>query len=161
MMKTAWIAWMMLALSVACGGDEEGSQPTFDAGPQVDAGPRIIDFLGTWSATSHVFTNNADTAETYGRIANGGETRMVVLAGGNTRTFVTQEGDESAYDGTLEVVGDVLRLTTNESPPRFWNWSFELNGSTLTLEDTEQEFDFTLSGAAPVSATENIVLELQ
>lgn len=148
-----------LLLLIGCGGNEDGETPaTVDAGPRSDAGIRTIDLEGTWSASVHLFTSNINAADTYDRIASGGETRMVVLVGGGTRTFVTQEGVESAYDGTLEVIGDTVRLTSAETPPRVWNWSFSLSDGTLTLDDPNQEFDFTLASGTPVPAAEHIVL---
>lgn len=163
-MKTnfAQLLFASSLLLCSCSSSDDGdSQASVDAGPRADAGLRAIDLLGTWSASVHLFTDSADATETYDRIASGGETRMVVLAGGGTRTFVIQEGEESAYDGTLQVVGDTLRLTTIESPPRFWNWSFSLAGETLTLDEPNQEFDFTLADGAPVPATEHVVFDLK
>lgn len=149
-----------LALAGACGSDDPEVEAPLDAGPSADAGVRTIDLVGSWQATSHVFTNNADSAQTYDVLGTGGETRMTVLTGGGTRTFRTINGASDDHDSMLAIVGDILRSTTNESPPRIWNWSFNLTGDTLTLDDAGQNFDFTLAGGTEVDATEHIVFVL-
>ncbi len=103
-MKSTALLSCIVALTFvgACGDSDGDAAPTFDAGPTADAGVRAIDLLGTWNATSHTFTNNADSNETYDVLGTGGETRMTVLAGGGTRTFRTIDGASDDHDSMLE-----------------------------------------------------------
>ena len=131
-----------------------------DSATEAD-GITLADFTGTWQASSHSFTNNADAGETFDLIANGGETRVTVLSGGRARTWVTIGTFSDEWDAQLSINGNVVTATPEEATRPVRNYVFTLVGSTLTLTDSDSEFDFTLSGGDEVPATEMMVLVRQ
>ncbi len=132
-----------------------------DSGTTEVEGITIDDFTGTWQASSHTYTNNANESETFDLIANGGETRITVLSGGRARTWVTIGTFYDEWDAQLSVSGNVVTSTPVESTRPVRRFTFTLSGDDLTLEDATSEFDFTLSGGTGVSATESLVLARQ
>lgn len=138
-----------------------------DQGPPDDT-VAIADLLGTWRASSHLFTDNANSTVKFDLIASGGETRMTVLASGGARTWITI-GDCDAgpnppclyydeFDAALSISGDVLTVTPVEPSREVSKWRFTLEAGTLTLIRSDSMFDFTLQGGPMVPATERIVL---
>ena len=132
-----------------------------DSVTEVADGISINDFTGTWNASSHNFTNNADAGESFDLIANGGETRITVLSGGRARTWVTIGTFSDEWDAQLSVSGNVLTSTPAESTRPVRHFVFSLAGNNLSLEDADSEFDFTLSDGPEVPATESLVLVRQ
>lgn len=131
-----------------------------DSGTEAD-GITIGDFTGTWQASSHTFTNNADAGETFDLIANGGDTRVTVLSGGRARTWVTIGTFSDEWDAQLSINGNVLTSTPAEATRPVIHYVFSLVGDVLTLTNSDAEFDFTLSGGAEVPATQVVVLVRQ
>jgi hypothetical protein len=115
----------------------------------------INDFVGSWSATSHVFTSNSNPSETLEVIAAGGEVRFTVLAGGGTRTWFDLGDFHDEWDAqvTLNAAGNLLTSTPVEASRGVRNYTFTLVGNTLTLTNTSASFDFTLTGAPETAAT--------
>lgn len=138
----ALFAALMLTCSLACNNDD-------NAEPNVT----ISDFEGNWTATSHIHTNNSNPAQTLDIIAMGGEIRFTTLPGGGTRTWVVfgTFSDEWDAQGTLN--GNKITMKPVESTRPSKIYTFEFVGDTLILTNTKDEFDFTLSGATPVSTT--------
>jgi hypothetical protein len=130
----------------ACG---DSSEPT-----AVDT-LTIEDFVGSWSATSMVFTSNVNAGETFDVIAAGGEHRFTMLSGGRTRTWLDLGDFHDEWDAlvTLNSTRDMLTSTPAEASRPVEQFTFTLEGSTLTLTNTSSSFDFTLTGAAETSAT--------
>lgn len=124
-------------------------------------GVTLDDFTGSWTATSVVHTNNANSSEQFDIIANGGETRVTVLAGGKARTWVEFGTFMDEWDAQLSVSGNTLTSTPAEAVRGVRTFTFALVGNTLTLTDANASFDFTLSGATEVSATEVTILTRQ
>jgi hypothetical protein len=131
-----------------------------DGGTDVDT-ITIDDFVGSWSASSQVFPSHGDPNETFDLIANGGETRMTVLSHGGARTWVEFGTFADEWDAQLMVDGNMLTSTPVEASRPVRHFSFVHDGDTVTLTNTDDAFDFTLSGADPVPATMVIVLERQ
>jgi hypothetical protein len=115
----------------------------------------IEDFVGSWSATSQVFTSNADPNETFDAISAGGEARFTMLSGGRTRHWFDLGDFHDEWDTlvTLNNAGDMLTSTPEEASRPVQHYTFILDGNTLTLTNTSGSFDFTLTGAAGTSAT--------
>jgi len=115
----------------------------------------IEDFVGSWSATSEVFTSNINSSETFDLIAAGGEHRFTMLSGGATRTWVDLGDFHDEWDAlvTLNSAGDMLTSTPVEASRGVRQFTFTLDGNTLTLTSTNASFDFTLTGAPGTSAT--------
>ena len=141
------------AVLSACGGD--GSEP---AGPDLLT---IEDFVGSWSATSQVFTSNSNPSETFDVISAGGEHRITMLTGGRTRSWfeLGDFSDECDALVTLNSARDLLTSTPEEASRPVQTYTFTLVGNTLTLTNTSESFDFTLSGAEGTSATMVVVYQ--
>jgi hypothetical protein len=140
---------LVLVTSAACGGDD-GTAPDVTT---------VADLVGSWTATSQVFSNNANSAETFDWIGNGGETRVTVLTGGRSRTWTSIGTFSDEWDAQLSISGAVLTSTPAESTRPVERFTFSLNGDVLTLTNASTAFDFTLTGAATVPATVSLVLQ--
>ena len=125
----------LLAVTVVAGcGDSNG--------PGTEA--TINALAGTWNATSLVFTNNANSSETFDLIADGGSFSITFTAAGGFSGSSTFEGDTDTFSGTFEVQGSNLIISeTGESGPE--TIAFTLSGNTLTLT-LDDEFDFDDDG---------------
>lgn len=134
---------VVLLLAVgACGGDDPTS-----------AGLTIDDLVGSWTATSAVFTNNANASETFDVVDAGGEVRFTMLSGGNTRIWTDDGTTPDEFDAAVTLSGSTLTIDPVEAGRETAVFAITLAGNVLTMTDTDSEFDFTLSGATPVSAT--------
>ena len=145
----AVLACLVLVLS-ACDSDSSN-----------DDSVTVEDFNGTWQATSHVFRNNANTAQSFDIIAVGGETRITVLTGGRARIWVSLADFSDEWDAGLSISGNTLTMDPAEAGRPTEQWTFSLNGSVLSMTRIDSEFDFTLQGGSEVSATQSITLVKQ
>ena len=143
---------LLLALAAGCGGDDNPTEP-----PPPASGTTIADVVGSWSATSSVHTNNADSSETLDAIAAGAELRFTMLTGGGTRTWVEFGAFSDEWDAAVTISGSALTSNPVEEGRPTRVFQFTLVGGVLTLTDANSEFDFTLADGAPVSTTEVIV----
>ena len=125
-----------------------------DEGPDMDDGGLTVeDFVGTWVASSHVYVNNADAAQSFDLVANGGESRITVLSGGRARTWVTIGTFSDEWDSGFSIDGNSLTTVPVEAGRPTRTFMFTLTGDALTLVNASDAFDFTLTGATPVPAT--------
>lgn len=117
-------------------------------------GITIEDFVGSWSATSMVFTSVTDSSRTLDLIAAGGEYRFTMLDGGRTRSWVEigEFVDEWDSQITLNAAGDLLTSRPAESTRPTQRLTFVLNGPSLTLATNDVTFDFTMTGAPETPA---------
>lgn len=132
---------LLLALG-ACGSDS----PTA-------SGLTLDDLVGSWIATSAVFTNNANASETFDIVAAGGEVRFTMLAGGNTRIWTDDGTTPDEFDAAVTLSGSTLTIDPVEVGRETATFAITLVNSVLTMTDANADFDFTLTGATPVSAT--------
>ena len=138
------IALLLVALA-GCGDDDSTSpEPALT----------IEDLVGSWTATSVIFTNNADPSQSVDVIAEGVGVRFTMLTGGGTRTWIDAGADSDEWDALVTISGSTLTSVPAESSRPTRIFAFTLVNNVLTLTDTNSEFDFTDTGAAPVSATE-------
>ena len=137
------VFWLAVMFAAGCS----------DGGTEVDA-ITVNDLVGSWTATSVVHTNNANSAEQFGLIANGGETRITVLQGGGVRTWVELGTFSDEWDAQLAIDGNTLTSTPVEAVRGVRTYTFTLEGNLLTLTNANASFDFTLSDATEVSTTE-------
>ena len=121
----------------------------------------MADFIGTWQATSAIFTNNGNTSQKFSFIENGGEIRFTILAGGKVRTWITLGTFNDEWDALATLQGDMIISTPAESSRSIITRKWSLNGNILTLTNENDKFDFTLQGGSGVSATSVIVLQKQ
>lgn len=149
--RSCLVAALAVVLATGCGGD---------GGTGVHA-ITIADFVGSWSASSLVYTNVGNPGQTFDLIANGGESRMTVLPGGGARTWVDFGTFSDEWDAQLTVNGNTLTSTPVEASRPVRHYTFVHHGDTVTLTDTDAAFDFTLAGADAVPATMVVVLGRQ
>ena len=141
---------MGLVLAAGCSSDGPTNVQTLT----------IDDLVGSWSATSEVFTNNADPSQKFDLIALGGENRFTMLPGGATRTWIDAGTFHDEWDSqaNLDAGGNTLTLTPAEASRGVVTFTATLDGSVLTLHSTNVSFDFTLTDpSAGVPATVDIV----
>ena len=148
-----FVAVLSLVLAVSACSDSDDSM-----GPGEIT---IADLVGSWRASSQVFTNKANSSEVLDVIAAGGETRTTVLDHGGARTWVTFGTYSDEWDAQLTVSGNTLTSDPVEASRERRIWTFSLDGNLLTLTDANSSFDFTLSEAAGVAATEVVVFVRQ
>jgi len=151
--KYGYLLALSLAVTVVggCGGDDDDDDVV-----QADADPgqlTVADLVGTWPATSHVYTNNASQTEQYDVIANGGTSRMTVLTGAQARTWLEYGTFSDEWDSALTLVDDRLTVDPAELSRPVRVYTIALDGDTMTLTNEADEFDFTMTGADPVPAT--------
>lgn len=145
-------AIVITALAAGC-GDSDPTDP--------EDAVTISDLVGSWTASSHTFTNNADAGESYDVVANGGETRTTILTGGGARTWLEWGSFIDEWDAQLTITGNTLTSTPVESTRETNTWTFTLAGTILTLSRSTSDFDFTLTGGTEVSVTEVVVFVRQ
>jgi len=149
MIRPASVLFLMTLL-IGCGDDDPVALP--------EEGITIADLVGSWIATSNTYTNNANSAETFEMIGAGGEVRLTMLAGGGTRTWVTFGTFSDEWDSAVTLSGSTVTSDPVEAGRPTRVWTITLVNGTLTMTDAASEWDFTLSDATPVSATEVVVL---
>ena len=99
---------------------------------------------GTWNATSFVFTNDANSSETFDLLADGGSFSITFTAAGGFSGSSTFEGVTDTFSGTYVVQGTNL-ITTDTGEFESETVTFTLSGNTLTLT-LDDEFDFDDNG---------------
>jgi hypothetical protein len=149
------LASIVIAIAALAAGCSD-SDPT-DVTDEVT----IADLVGSWTASSHTFQNNANAAESHDVVADGGETRTTVLANGGARTWLDWGTYQDEWDAQLTINGSTLTSTPVESTRETRTWTMTLEGSVLTLSRATSTFDFTLVGGTGVSATEVVVFVRQ
>ena len=121
----------------------------------------LDDLVGSWTASSVLYTNNGNAAEQFDIVAAGGEVRTTVLAGGGARTWVTLGDFSDEWDAQLSLNGNTLTSTPVEIARGVRVFTIVLDGSTLTMTRADAMFDFTLMNGVGVSATEVTVFQRQ
>ena len=127
-----------------------------DQGPEIDT-ITLDDLIGSWGATSQIYTNKANTGQSFDLVANGGTTHITVLAGGGVRTWLTLGDFSDEWDAQLSMSGNTLTATPVESARGVNHFTFTLEGGVLTLINEDDSFDFTLQGGPEVPATVKVV----
>lgn len=139
---------LMAASLISCDKTEEEPAITID------------DFVGSWKATSSVFTNKADTNEVIDLIALGGELRFTMLKGGGVRTWFTLDSFSDEWDSQAVLSTDnTLTLTPAEAERGVITYEFVLDNNTLQLTNFNASIDFTLSGANESQAISVTIFE--
>ena len=138
-------------LAAACGGDSS-TEPD---------GVRISDLVGSWTASSVLFTNKSNPAQEFDIIAGGGELRVTVLAGGRARTWLDLGPFSDEWDAQLSLNGNQLTSTPAEATRPTRRYTIEMVGGELRMTSTDAMFDFSLAGGSEVPANEVVVLVRQ
>ena len=141
---------LLMVFSSACGGDDDSPKEKVVT---------IEDFVGSWTATSMKFTNNANSAEQFDFIGSGGTFDFTMLAGGKVRIWMNIGDFSDEWDALVVLQNsNTMVVTPAEAERGTSTLKFVLTSTNLTLTNEDDSFDFTLSGEAEVSATSVIVL---
>jgi len=135
------LAGILMTLTTSC--DKEEAKPTY----------KLSDFTGSWIATSLVQTSNEDSGQSFDMIANGAEVRFTLLPGGGVRTWVEFGTFSDEWDALAELSGNTITSTPEESSRGVNVFTFEYDGTTLKMTNTNDSFDFTLTGENEVATT--------
>lgn len=148
-MKTIKILMLCLVttLTFSCSSDDDSSDST------PDNSLKLSDLQGSWIATSMLQTNNANASESFDLVLNGAEVRYTMLAGGGTRTWIDFGEFQDEWDAQGSLSGNILTMTPEEASRGVNVFLIEKQGNVITLTNSNDEFDFTLSGETPVSTT--------
>jgi hypothetical protein len=111
----------------------------------------LADLVGTWTADQFEFTNQANTAQRFDVVANGGSFEVTVAANGTITGSFDFIVDDGTIDGTISVGGGVITfINTDVVPPDTLSFgNFVLAEDVLTLTDTNQEFPFGMLTVPP------------
>lgn len=149
--RTLAFAVFLAAFTSACGSDSS-TEPE---------GLTVADLVGSWKASSALFTNQSNSSQQFDLVAAGGEVRTTVLDQGRARTWVDLGDFSDEYDAQLTLNGNQLTATPAESSRPTRHYTIELTGNRLTMTSSDARFDFSLTGAAAVPATEVVVFVKQ
>ena len=144
-MKSTKVLFLGFIIFIALSCDKKSE----DEDPSIS----LSDFVGSWSATSSVYTNKANSSQVIDIIALGGELRFTLLENGGLRTWVTVGTYSDEWDSQAVVSGNTITLTPAELERGVTTFTYELEGNSLKLTNSNSSFDFTLSGADMVPAT--------
>lgn len=140
------LATLLVFAAAGCGDDATEPAPV-----------TIADLAGSWTATSVKLTNNADPSQQFDIVTAGGEVRFTLLTNGGFRTWVELGEIMDEWDALLTLSGNTATTTPAEASRPTRHYTFSLDGDVLTLNSSDAEWDFTLSGADPVPASESSV----
>jgi hypothetical protein len=73
----------------------------------------IQDIVGSWKATSSVFTNNTDPSEMVDLIAIGGELRFTMLNDGGVRTWFELDAISDEWDSQAVITNNTMIFRNN------------------------------------------------
>ena len=136
---------ILVAATMSCSDDDDPIEDT--------ASLKISDLSGSWIATSSVHTSNSDASKKYDMISNGGEIRYTMFSDGRVRTWIDFGTFQDEYDALATLNGNLLTITPAESTRKVDKAIVVKNGNTITMTNSNSEFDFSLTGATPVSST--------
>lgn len=144
-MKTSklFLTLLILPLLFSCNRTEEDMETVYT----------MADFEGSWIAISNVHTNNSNSSETFDIIENGGEIRFTAFADGRMRTWIEFGTFSDEFDALAKIDDDTVTLTPAESSRLVQVYTFTFENEMLRLTNTNDTFDFTLSGGESVSTT--------
>jgi hypothetical protein len=117
----------------------------------------MTDLVGSWTASTALLSNQANAAQQFDIVAQGGQLRVTVLSGGRARTWLDLGTLSDEWAAQLTLSGDQLTAIPAETTRPTRHYAVQLSGNQLTLTSNDATFDFTLSGAAGVPATEVVV----
>ena len=130
-----------------------------ESSPAEPEGITIADLVGSWKASSALFTNQANPSQQFELVSAGGELRTTVLQHGGARTWLDIGPVSDEWDAQLTLTGNQLTSTPVEASRPVRHYTVELVGNQLTLTSSDGTFDFTLSGATATPATEKVVFQ--
>lgn len=138
------LAFTLLALAPACGDGEA-------------IAPELAPLLGTWNATSAVFTNKANPSQSVDVVRQLNAVITLDIRGdGRVTLTLIAFGQVQAQSGSVRVEGNTLVLKSDDPTRPEERFAYQLHGNTLTLQG-ESQWDFNQSGV-PLPADLRLVL---
>lgn len=140
MKRTAHLTLALLAGAAAC--DDDGTSVT------------VSSLVGTWVATSALFTSVANPLDTFDAIVDGDAALTLVIRSDDTVTLtVTESGFTDVDNGTIAVDGSMVTLELDGDVS---TGTISRDGDRLQIGlDTDVSFDF---GAGEEPATLDLTL---
>ncbi|GEM_PF-2118128 len=115
------------------GGDDKNDNP-------------LDKLVGSWSCTQYVLTSQADDSQSVDLIAGGLSISISITSEGGFTYYETEQGESPSIDtGTVSVSGDTLWITS-EGDEATYGFLYTLSGNTLTLSESQEEYDFNDDG---------------
>ena len=148
LLRTLLAPLLAVTFVAGCGDDVSGTDSTPEEVAEAIA--------GTWNATSFVFTNDANSSETFDLLAGAGSFVITFTANGQFSGSSTLAGFTEGISGTYVVQGTNL-ITTDTGETESETFAFTLSGNTLTLTGGD-EYDFN-GDDVDVSATLTIIFQ--
>ncbi len=123
---------LVALLALAC-GDATGIAPD--------------ELQGTWTASTFMFTNQANAAESVDLITLGARFTLTIRADSTfTTTLVEPDGTADTDNGTVDVTGSVLTIAeSGQGSPTAFNTV--RRGDEMTLSTSDEDFDFDGDGS--------------
>ncbi len=144
---------LAITLTVGCGDSSE---------PEVVT---IADLVGSWTATSMLFTSQANPSLMLDLINPfvGGHLSITIAADGSFQgTFrESSQAAEESVSGTIAIQGNTITITFVQGLDEDVSGTFTLVGDVLTVSGTFQEFDFTPTDGVDDPEPADLVLVLQ
>lgn len=143
----AALAFPALALLALAPGCDDGN-PT---------APGIAPLIGTWNATSALFTNRANPSQSVDVVRQLKAVITLDIRGDGRATLtLIAFGQIQTQSGSARVEGDTLILKADDPTRPEDRFAYQLQGNTLTLQG-RSEWDFNQSGV-PLPADLRLVL---
>ncbi len=117
------------------------------------------DLVGVWTATQFLFTSTADPTVAVDRISQGGWFTLTFNADGTYSEAGEFPGNPTKVEngsGTYVIQGTNLILTEDGEPVSS-TVAFVLSGNTLTLNITDESFDFDDDGVEEAATLEMVL----
>lgn len=144
--RLALTAVLFTSIVTACDDDDEVM------------GVGVADLVGTWEATSAVFTSNVDPSITVDAVPLGGSATLTVTVDGRFTLITVLPGAPAEIDTGIivSITVDTMTLLFDNEPNNPEAVNFTLSGNTLTITSDDFAFDF---GMGDVSASAAIVFQ--
>ena len=135
--RILWIVAVMLAMAGAGCNDSTSPEDI-----------TIQDLVGTWVASSFVYTGVDDPAQQVDLIESGGSFTMTISdAGAFTGTTVYEPMGTLTYTGTLSISNRTLTQDFDDADVPTLTWTIsEFANDSMTIEGAQGPFDFTDNG---------------
>ncbi|MCO4822665.1 MAG: hypothetical protein KC469_11400 [Flavobacteriaceae bacterium] len=146
-LKLLMLCLLITACTSSCSSDDDSGNFT------PNNSLKLSDLEGSWIANSALFTNNSNSTESFDMVANGGEIRYTMLVGGGTRTWIDFGNYQDEWDSQASLSGNILTMTPAEENRGVNVFLIEKEGDVIILTNSNDNFDFTLTGETAVSST--------
>jgi hypothetical protein len=106
----------------------------------------VADLVGTWDATSFLWTSDADASVTFELVGAGGNFQLVIAADGSFTGSFGMGSEVEVFSGTIAISGSNIIITDSVDADDTSTMGFSLDGNTLTMTSDDDEYDFDDDG---------------